>query len=188
CSPGSELAYALIPQELEVVLDAATLYMKATNATVSPVYQHAFARVMQKHSALQEYLDGINNIYQSCAYYTFKRAQELQLSPTLPVAGVSIQVDFSAYKEALFSIGIKTSDELAMFLLKNYRLSLSPGEQFSIPGTDLIMRISCTDFDGQRAFDGAEKVADLDRDYVERYCSRIVRGLDALEKFIESIR
>ena len=81
----------------------------------------------------------------------------------------------------------KTSSEMCENILKETGVALLPGSDFGFYESEMLTRLSFTDFDGQEFMNNIEDNQKIDNDKINEFAPKIVKGVDKLKKWSESI-
>ena len=95
---------------------------------------------------------------------------------------------FEAHRAELASIGIKTSKDLASYLMNEHGLAALPGSAFGAQPEVLTLRLSSCDYDGAAAlaaYQGGEK---LDEAFIAKNSPRVKAAVEAFGAFIASAK
>ena len=98
-----------------------------------------------------------------------------------------MMIGFDNFKEAIQSLNITTSIELAHYLLENYDVALLPGSDFGFQETELFFRLAFVDFDGENIMNSTQEDTEIDKFYVQKNCPSVFRGVDQLVKFTKEL-
>ena len=72
-------------------------------------------------------------------------------------------------------------------ILKDTGVALLPGSDFGFEKNRMLVRLSFTDFDGQKFMNKVQNNQKIDNDLINKYAPKIVEGIDNLRKWSESI-
>ena len=81
----------------------------------------------------------------------------------------------------------RSSSEMCDDILNKTGVALLPGSDFGFDKKKLIVRLSYTDFDGQKFMDEYEKNNDLSENTIKEFAPKIVEGVNQLKKWSETI-
>ena len=81
----------------------------------------------------------------------------------------------------------KTSSEMCDSLLKETGVALLPGSDFGFDPNKMLVRLSFTDFDGQKFMDQIQENEIIDDKIINKLAPKIVEGVDKLRKWSESL-
>jgi hypothetical protein len=79
--------------------------------------------------------------------YLYARLIEAKVPCVAPAGAFYLYPSFNRWKKALASLGVKSSKDLALFLLQRYELATLPGSAFGSPHRDLSLRLSSSYLD-----------------------------------------
>ena len=81
----------------------------------------------------------------------------------------------------------KTSSEMCGKILKDTGVALLPGSEFGFDKSRMIVRLSFTDFDGQKFMNKIQSEKKIDNNLILKFAPKIVEGVDKLKKWSESL-
>ena len=72
-------------------------------------------------------------------------------------------------------------------ILNDTGVALLPGTDFGFDQTQMLVRLSFTDFDGQEFMNNIKDNQKIDNEHILNFAPKIVEGIDKLKKWSESI-
>jgi hypothetical protein len=99
---------------------------------------------------------------------------------------------FRKWKKALAKRGVRSCEDLAVYLLEHYELATLPGVAFASPTKDLCLRISSSypdarnDEEASALVEGFKKDPDPDR-FIENYHPRLQEAASRFSQFIADL-
>jgi aspartate aminotransferase len=104
-----------------------------------------------------------------------------------PEGGFYLFLDFSSLREQLAARGIADGPTLCSRLLDETGVAILPGAAFARPTEELTARLAYVDFDGAAAMAASEGISfheQLPPSFLERWCGRVLGGVDRLAKWV----
>ena len=80
-----------------------------------------------------------------------------------------------------------SSSEMCNSILNETGVALLPGSDFGFDLTQMLARLSFTDFDGQRFMEKIKDNQEIDFNHISKLAPKIVEGVKNLKKWSESI-
>ena len=80
-----------------------------------------------------------------------------------------------------------SSSEMCDSILNDTGVALLPGNDFGFDETQMLARLSFTDFDGQKFMNNIKVNQKIDNDYIVNFAPKIIEGVDKLKKWSESL-
>jgi aspartate/methionine/tyrosine aminotransferase len=125
--------------------------------------------------------------------YLYGRLVEAGVPCVAPMGAFYLYPCFNRWKKALASLGVKNSEDLALYLLKKYELATLPGSAFGSPGRDLCLRLSSsyldagTDEKASRLVEAFRTDPDPDR-FIESHHPRLREAASRLGDFVADLQ
>ena len=80
-----------------------------------------------------------------------------------------------------------SSADMCESILSNTGVALLPGSDFGFDQKKMLVRLSFTDFDGQKFMNEIKDAEKVDIDMINEFAPKIIEGVDKLKKWSESI-
>jgi aspartate/methionine/tyrosine aminotransferase len=103
------------------------------------------------------YIDQCTRMHSVRTRYLYQGLVEAGVPCVEPSGGFYVFPSFDQWKDPLAERGVRTADDLAMYLLENYQLATLPGSAFGCPPEELRLRLSSSYLDTE----SEDKVAGL---------------------------
>ena len=175
---GWRLGYFIIPESLNEIKNSLKTLASETFSSVSaPVQYAAIAAYENNHD---EYIDNSKNILKAVGEYVYDNLKSNKVSINKPEGGFYLMPEFS---NETFS----DSNEMCGNLLKHTGISLLPGSVFGFSKKKMIARLSFTDFNGQEFMKNISQSQKIDQNVLLKYAPKIVKGVEKLKNWSESI-
>ena len=180
---GWRLGTFAFPKGLDWLLDSmASVASETFTATSAPI-QFAAVRAFAGGTRIEEYLWTSRRVLKALCDHIVAKLRGAGISVSMPDGAFYMLPDFSPLREKLAERGIRTGAELCERLLEETGVAILPGSAFGRPENELTARLAFVDFDGARALAAADQQpADqpLDADFLNTYCSRVVKAIDEI--------
>lgn len=181
---GYRLGFLSLPKELEQLSGAFSSLFSETFSCVSSPIQFAAMKAYEYASDLQAYVATSASILGKIASYMVLKLTENNIRCTRPQGAFYMMIDFDLYKTKIHHhLQIKTSLELASYLLENYQLALLPGADFGFDPSELCFRLAFVDFDGETLMKNVQSETIMDEELIKKNCPRIYKGVNQLIRF-----
>ncbi|MDF1795572.1 MAG: aminotransferase class I/II-fold pyridoxal phosphate-dependent enzyme [Coxiellaceae bacterium] len=160
---GYRLGICIVPENLTATLLTPwdTLASETFSCVSAPI-QYAAVTAYQHFDQLRDsFADmvAIQKIASETIYQCFV-ANSIECIP--PQGAFYLMPDFKSQKDWLAKQGVKTSDELALWLLNKAKIAALPGTAFGLPAEQLCLRIAAVDFDGGKALEVFQRDRSVD--------------------------
>jgi len=186
---GYRLGIALAPNSLEPVFKTLVRIASETWSTVAAPIQFAAVTDFERTPQLEKKKKKCTDIHLMFSGYL--RDVLLEIGITYPELDGAFYLypDFGPYKEALSTLGVRTSEDLAAHLLAEIRVATLPGTAFGDSPEKLRLRLTACDYDGQAALDyfGAHPKC-TPGSLVQHCCPEIWKAGQRLSSYFKSIR
>lgn len=184
---GYRLGFIALPKGLyELKTLYQSLFSETFSAVASPI-QHAAVAAFKYEQDLQNYIRTCSIILKGISQYMFTKLDKTGIACTMPKGAFYMMIGFNKFKDKLHELGIKTSNELADYLLMNYRVALLPGTDFYFKSDELYFRLAYVDFNGEQVLNAYKNSNEIDEAFIKKYCNTIYKGTDQIIKFIRDL-
>ena len=175
---GWRLGFFIIPESLnEIKNSLKTLASETFSSVNAPAQYAAIAAYENNHD---EYIDNSKNILKVVGEYVYDNLKSNKVSINKPEGGFYLMPEFS---NETFS----DSNEMCGNLLKHTGISLLPGSVFGFSKKKMTARLSFTDFNGQEFMKNISQSQKIDQNVLLKYAPKIVKGVEKLKNWSESI-
>jgi aspartate aminotransferase len=174
---GWRLGYFIVPDSLKFLRDSINVLASETFSAVSaPIQYAAITAYTKDHS---QYIDDSRNILKAVGNYVYENLKSNKVLINKPQGGFYLMPEFLNKR-------FNTSSKMCDNILKETGVTLLPGSDFGFDKTKMLVRLSFTDFDGQK-FMRNIKGKKIDTNAILKFAPKIVEGVDKLKKWSESI-
>ena len=147
---GYRVGVARIPTDNHTLLSALRTIGSETWSSVSAPIQHAAVTAFDVGPTIQ-YIPKVVHIHKTISEYVYSAlTSNTQLWIPKPKGSYYLFPSFATYQENLANFDIYNSEQLALWLLHEYKLATLPGTPFGMPSENLYLRLALVDYDGQR--------------------------------------
>ena len=175
---GWRLGYFVVPESLNILKNSINVLASETFSAVSaPIQYAAITAYTNDHS---EYINSSKNILKAVGNYVYENLKSNKVLINKPQGGFYLMPEFLNKK-------FKTSSEMCDNILKETGVALLPGSDFGFKKTNMLARLSFTDFDGQNFMKQTKNEKKINDDLILKLAPKIVEGVDKLKKWSESI-
>ena len=173
-----ETRFFAIPKQLEDLKNGLKILCSESFTSVSAPIQHAAIEAyIGDHSA---YLTSVKKILSFTGNYVYENLKSNVLSVTKPEGGFYL---FPEFTNAKFS----SSSEMCKDILNKTGVALLPGSDFGLNSSQMLARLSYTDFDGANFLESTLGSKKLDNDDLKKNAPNIVDGISVLKEWSNSL-
>ena len=147
------------------------------SAVSAPIQYAAIKAYETDHS---NYIDKSKKILCAVGSYVYENLKSNKILINQPQGGFYLMPEFLNKK-------FNTSSEMCDSILHDTGVALLPGSDFGFKNSEMLARLSFTDFDGQKFMTGIKNNEKIDSDVINKFAPKIVEGVDKLKKWSESI-
>ena len=175
---GWRLGYFIIPNTLKNLKDSINVLASETFSSVSaPIQYAAITAYSTDHS---KYVNDSKNILNAVGNYVYENLKSNKVIINKSQGGFYLMPEFS-------NKSFSTSSEMCDNLLKETGVALLPGSDFGFDKKRMLARLSFTDFNGQDFMKNIQSEKKINDDLILKFAPNVVKGLDRLKKWSESI-
>ena len=161
---GWRLGYFIIPKNLEFIKNTLSVLASETFSAVSAPIQ--YAAIQAYEGDYKNYIKSSKEILKAIGEYVYDTLKSNKILINKPQGGFYLMPEFINAK-------FKSSSEMCDDILKKSGVALLPGSDFGFDKKKLIVRLSYTDFDGQKFMDEYEKNNDLSENTIKEFAPKI---------------
>ena len=184
---GYRLGFMSLPEELaSLSLVYRSLFSETFSCVSSPI-QFSGVKAYEYADELKDYVNISSKILHGISAFIFDEFSNNKIQCTQSQGAFYMMIGFETFKEAIQSLNIHTSTELAHYLLENYDVALLPGSDFGFQETELFFRLAFVDFDGDHLMNLTQHDTEIDRSFVQENCPSVYRGVHQLIKFTKEL-
>ena len=181
---GYRLGFMALPINLEAFSNTfRSLFSETFSAVAAPI-QYAAIQAYKMDKPLQNYIKTGTSILNHISAFIYSNLMKINLVCTQPQGAFYMMIGFNNFKIKINALGINTSEQLAIYLLENYKVALLPASDFYFNEEDLFLRLAFVDFDGLKAIKTYRKNYNTNDFFVKTYCPNIYKGVAQLKGFV----
>lgn len=141
---GWRLGTALLPpgENGQQLLQAVAKVGSELWSTASAPIQYAAVAAYADDPVLAAYVDKCTDLHAARTRYLWRGLCELDITCAEPMGGFYLFPNFDHWRRPLKSRGVKTSVDLARYLLEEWQIATLPGSDFGTPAQELSLRLS----------------------------------------------
>ena len=175
---GWRLGYFIIPNSLKSIRDTINILASETFSAVSAPIQYAAIQAYEKNHS--DYIYSSKSILKFVGKYVFNKLSSNKILMNESQGGFYLMPEFITTK-------FNSSSEMCKYILEEAGVALLPGSDFGFDKKKLIARLSFTDFDGESFLNEYKNNHNLNDDLIKKFAPQIVKGVDKLKKWSETI-
>ena len=175
---GWRLGYFLIPDKLVEIKNMINVLASETFSAVSAPIQYAAIKAYENDHS--NYINKSRNILSAVGNYVYENLKSNKVLINKPQGGFYLMPEF-------LNKVFNSSSEMCDSILNDTGVALLPGSDFGFAQTQMLARLSFTDFDGQEFMSKIEDNQKIDNDHIAKFAPKVVEGVDKLKKWSESI-
>ena len=175
---GWRLGYFLVPDSLREIKDLIHVLASETFSAVSAPIQYAAIKAYENDHS--EYINKSRNILYAVGNYVYENLKSNKVLINKPQGGFYLMPEFLNKK-------FNSSSEMCDSILNDTGGALLPGTDFGFNPSQMLARLSFTDFDGQEFMSKIEDNQKIDNDHIVNFAPKIIEGVDKLKKWSESL-
>jgi aspartate aminotransferase len=175
---GWRLGYFLVPDSLIEIKDMINVLASETFSAVSAPIQYAAIKAYKNDHS--HYINKSRNILSAVGNYVYENLKSNKVLINRPQGGFYLMPEF-------LNKVFNSSSEMCESILNDTGVALLPGSDFGFAQTQMLARLSFTDFDGQEFMSKIEDNQKIDNDHIAKFAPKVVEGVDKLKRWSESI-
>ena len=175
---GWRLGYFLIPDKLVEIKNTINVLASETFSAVSAPIQYAAIKAYENDHS--NYINKSRNILSAVGNYVYENLKSNKVLINKPQGGFYLMPEF-------LNKVFNSSSEMCDSILNDTGVALLPGSDFGFAQTQMLARLSFTDFDGQEFMSKIEDNKKIDNDHIAKFAPKVVEGVDKLKRWSESI-
>lgn len=184
---GYRLGFMALPKGLYGLKNMYTsLFSETFSAVASPI-QYAAVTAYKYEEPLQSYVEENSNVLKMVSTYVYDNLTSVGVSCTKSQGAFYMMIGFENFKDILRAIEIRTSNQLANYLLENYRVALLPSTDFYFQKDELFFRLAFVDFNGEKALEAFKKFDGNAHKLIKIHCPSIYHGTQQILKCIKDL-
>ncbi len=175
---GWRLGFFAVPSNLRHILEMIKILSSESLSAVSAPIQYAAVEAFS--SDYSEFLNQTRNILLSVGNYVYNNLKSNKVLINPPQGGFYIMPEFLNSK-------FKNSKEMCDDILKNTGVAVLPGSDFGFKPNKMLVRLSYTDFNGEKFLKNVDSGKKLDDDDIIKYAPNVVEGTKKLSEWSKTL-
>ena len=175
---GWRLGYFLIPDSLIEIKNMINVLASETFSAVSAPIQYAAIKAYENDHS--KYINKSRNILSAVGNYVYENLKSNKVLINKPQGGFYLMPEFLNKK-------FNSSSEMCNSILNETGVALLPGTDFGFDQTQMLARLSFTDFKGEEFMNKIVDNQRIDNDHIANFAPKIIEGIDKLKKWSDSI-
>ena len=167
-----------MPDSLIEIKNMINVLASETFSAVSAPIQYAAIKAYKNDHS--HYIKKSRNILSAVGNYVYENLKSKKVLINEPQGGFYLMPEFLNKK-------FNSSLEMCDSILSDTGVALLPGVDFGFDQTQMLARLSFTDFDGQQFMNKIDDNEKIDNDHIANFAPKIIEGVDRLKKWSESI-
>jgi len=184
---GYRLGFMALPKSLQFLHNMYRSMFSETFSAVSSPIQYAAIEAFKMDIEVKKHIENCSMILKGVSYYIVSKLKPVNVECTIPHGAFYIMIGFNKFKEHINTLGIYKSNQLADYLLENFRIALLPASDFYFREEDLFFRLAFVDFDGEKAMRAYNSRPFVNEDFIQKYCPNIFGGVDKIIEFVKKL-
>ena len=157
---GWRLGYMAFPESLTPLLNAMCAAASETFTSVSAPVQYGAVAAYESTPQMDDYLHHSNRVLRLTVTRFYEALAEFGVNAPVPQGGFYLFPSFQEHRNTLAERHIFDDRSLCEALLKDVGIAALPGQCFGRDPTELLLRMSIVDFDGEQALSLSRQVDD----------------------------
>jgi len=174
---GWRLGLFSFPEELEWLCGAMAAIASETFTSVSAPIQYAAIEAFRGGPEIERYLEHCRAILRVLGRHSATVLREAGCRLPTVDGAFYLFPDFGAMAPRLEARGIRDSQGLAETVLQDTGVATLPGSVFGRPASELTLRLSYVNFNGEQALTAAEAGETIDEAFIRRHCPDTVEAI-----------
>ncbi len=174
---GWRLGYFIIPKKkIELLKSMKVLASETFSAVSSPIQ---FAAISAFNANHEDYILKSKKILKAVGDYAYRNLSSNNIIMNKPMGGFYLLPEFLNKK-------FESSSMLCDEILTNLNIALLPGSDFGFDQKRMIVRLSFTDFDGDKFMKNINEKTDINDELIKQYAPKVVEGVNKLKSWVEN--
>lgn len=185
---GYRVGYAAVPESMLPLVDALEAMTDASYSSVSAPIQYAAIAAFTIDTKADKNFVLCNRLHEATSKYVYKRLIEMGIECPKPEGAYYLFPSFAPFAQKLKNRGITTSTELAARLFDDELVVVLPGTDFHCPESQLNVRITTVDYNGDKVLELAQKLTgEISEKFITDNCPNLVIALDRVRDFLNKL-
>jgi len=175
---GWRLGFFAIPDSLNNIKNSLKKLASETFSSVSsPIQYAAISAFTKDHS---NYIERTKKILKEVGMYVYENLKSNKILINKPEGGFYLMPEFINNK-------FRTSSEMCKNIINETGVALLPGSVFGFSENKMLIRLSFTDFDGEKLLNNTSGCKEINQDILSKFAPNILEGVSKLKYWSKNI-
>ena len=175
---GWRLGFFAIPDSLNNIKNSLTkLASESFSSVSSPIQYAAISAFTKDHS---NYIERTTKILKEVGMYVYENLKSNKILINKPEGGFYLMPEFINNK-------FRTSSEMCKNIINETGVALLPGSVFGFSENKMLIRLSFTDFDGEKLLNNTSGCKEINQDILSKFAPNILEGVSKLKYWSKNI-
>ena len=182
---GYRLGFMALPIDLQCLHDTFCSIFSETFSAVSSPIQYAAIEAFKMNENIYNQIKDCSAILKGISNYITLKLKEVNIECTNSQGAFYMMIGFNNFKKQITALGIFKSEQLANYLLDNFKVALLPATDFYFKEEDLFFRMAFVDFNGGKVLEAYKRNPSIDEAFIKKHCPNIFEGVNKIIEFVE---
>ena len=175
---GWRLGFFAIPDSLNNIKNSLKkLASESFSSVSSPIQYAAISAFTKDHS---HYIERTKKILKEVGMYVYENLKSNKILINKPEGGFYLMPEFINNK-------FRTSSEMCKNIINETGVALLPGSVFGFSENKMLVRLSFTDFDGEKLLNNTSGCKEINQDILSKFAPNILEGVSKLKHWSQNI-
>jgi aspartate aminotransferase len=175
---GWRLGFFAIPDGLNNIKNSLTkLASESFSSVSSPIQYAAISAFTKDHS---NYIERIKKILKEVGMYVYENLKSNKILINKPEGGFYLMPEFINNK-------FRTSSEMCKNIINETGVALLPGSVFGFSENKMLVRLSFTDFDGEKLLNNTSGCKEINQNILSEFAPNVLEGVSKLKNWSKNI-
>ncbi|MBO6490581.1 MAG: pyridoxal phosphate-dependent aminotransferase, partial [Pelagibacteraceae bacterium] len=175
---GWRLGFFAIPDSLNNIKNSLKkLASESFSSVSSPIQYAAISAFTKDHS---NYIERTKKILKEVGMYVYENLKSNKILINKPEGGFYLMPEFINNK-------FRTSSEMCKNIINETGVALLPGSVFGFSENKMLVRLSFTDFDGEKLLNNTSGCKEINQDILSKFAPNVLEGVSKLKHWSKNI-
>jgi len=175
---GWRLGFFAIPDSLNNIKNSLIkLTSESFSSVSSPIQYAAISAFMKDHS---NYIERTKKILKEVGMYVYENLKSNNILINKPEGGFYLMPEFINNK-------FRTSSEMCKNIINETGVALLPGSVFGFSENKMLVRLSFTDFDGEKLLNNTSGCKEINQNILSEFAPNVLEGVSKLKNWSKNI-
>ncbi len=175
---GWRLGFFAIPDSLNNINNSLKkLASESFSSVNSPIQYAAISAFMKDHS---NYIERTKKILKEVGMYVYENLKSNNILINKPEGGFYLMPEFINNK-------FRTSSEMCKNIINETGVALLPGSVFGFSENKMLVRLSFTDFDGEKLLNNTSGCKEINQNILSEFAPNVLEGVSKLKNWSKNI-